>query len=202
MTLCSLPVPRTAALLGLLLLSGAPRADAWTVLQNPAGQSVVLDEAHGNYWYRDLHAFANLTYGQQVVSIQGLNTSAYFGATHWHMATPADMPPLWALTTDALRQAFLPSHERYEGAYEWHYWSGRYAQSVQADVHAASETGWGSFFFGPWHDAWPNQIALVDSAPYLEHGAWVVTQIPEPGSAPLLALGSALWLLCRSRRQG
>lgn len=172
-----------------------------SVLQNGAGQTVVLDSVNNEIWYWDLSAFADQTYSQQLADIQQLNLSAYFGTTGWHLATPADMQPLWSLDSATIREEFNPTLVLYSGTYEWHYWSGRF-ESGSGGLHEGSVTAWGNFYFGPFDYAWPDTYYLSDVSGYADYGgAWVVSTapVPEPQTAVYLVCGSVLFLLLRER---
>jgi hypothetical protein len=180
----------------VLLMAGffpllARGTDTLTMLQNGAGEKVVFDAAHGNIWYWDLSAFAAKTYADQLAGIQQLNADSYFDTAQWHLASASEMQPLWSLGTATIRQTFNPSEVRYEAPYQWHYWSGRYADGT-GGIHRASETGWGNFAFGPWDYAWPTVVNLSDAGVYSEHGAWVVATIPEPAVVTFLMFGAAV----------
>jgi len=173
-----------------------------SVLQNGAGQKAVLDSVNNEIWYWDLSAFANQTYAQQLADIQQLKISDYFGTTGWHLATAAEMQPLWSLDTATIRADFNPTEVLYEGSYEWHYWSGRF-ESGSGGVHYGSETAWGNFYFGPFDYPWPDIYSLVDSAADPSYGgAWVVSTVPvpEPQTYFFFGGGSALFLSMRRRR--
>ena len=170
----------------LFLPTPTPAASAdLAIVQNGIGEEAVYDSVNGYLWYWDLSLFANANYYQQMALIEQLNLKAYFGTTGWHLATDADMATLWSLNSQTIRQMFHPSHERYDGAYEWHYWSGRFGGSVYGDEHLAVQTAWGNFAFGPFEYAWPEIYYTVDGNGGQETGAWVVA-VPEPGSAFLL----------------
>jgi hypothetical protein len=170
-----------------------------SVLQNGAGQKVVFDSVNNEIWYWDLSAFADQTYSQQLADIQQLNISAYFKTTGWHLATPADMQPLWSLDTATIRADFNPTEVLYEGSYEWHYWSGRF-ESGSDGFHSGSATAWGNFYFGPFDFTWPDTYSLFDAEGDSDYGgAWVVSTVPEPQTTVLLGCGSAILLLLRRR---
>ena len=181
------------------LASGAPAS--LSILQNSAGQKAVFDSVNNEMWYWDLSTFANETYAQQLAGIQQLNVNSYFGLTDWHLASTVEMQPLWELSSDTIRSDFNPTQVRYEGSYEWHYWSGRF-ESGSGGVHQASDTAWGNFVFGPWDFAWPQIVNLADSGGYSDYGgAWVVSPVPEPQIAALLSSGSAMILFLYQRRK-
>jgi hypothetical protein len=181
------------------LASGAPAS--LSILQNSAGQKAVFDSANNEMWYWDLSTFASEPYAQQLAGIQQLNVDSYFGLTDWHLASTAEMEPLWTLSSDTIRLDFNPTLERYEDSYEWHYWSGRF-ESGSAGSHQASATGWGNFVFGPWDYAWPDIVGLDDSSGSPDYGgAWIVSTVPEPQIAALLSFGSAMILFLHQRRK-
>lgn len=175
--------------------------DALTTLQNGAGEKVVFDPAYGNIWYWDLSVFAGKTYAEQLAGIQQLNVDTYFDTAQWHLATAQEMQPLWLLSTDVIRQTFNPGEVRYEGSYQWHYWSGRYADGF-GGIHGASETGWGNFVFGPWDYAWPTIVNLSDVGVYSDQGAWVVATVPEPAAGTFLLVGMAVIFFASPFRRG
>jgi len=181
------------------LASGAPAS--LSILQNSAGQKAVFDSANNEMWYWDLSTYANETYAQQLAGIQQLNVNSYFGLTDWHLASTAEMQPLWTLSSDTIRSDFNPTQVRYDGSYEWHYWSGRF-ESRSGGVHRASDTAWGNFFWGPWDYAWPDIVNLDDSSGSPDYGgAWVVSPVPEPQIAALLSSGGAMILFLYQRRK-
>lgn len=163
---------------------------ALTIQVNGAGEKVVFDVANNNMWYWNLNAFAGQTYGQQLGGIQQLNAATYFDAANWHLASLQEMQQLWVFDSATIRQSFHPSHERYDGGYQWHYWSGRY-EVGSGGIHAMSETAWGNFVWGPFDYAWgPNSGgALSDGSGYQERGAFVVASVPEPGAMTLFCFG-------------
>jgi hypothetical protein len=181
------------------LASGATAS--LSVLQNNTGHKAVFDSVNNEMWYWDLSTFANETYAQQLAGIQQLNVNSYFGLTDWHLASTAEMEPLWTLSTDTIRSDFNPTQVRYESAYEWHYWSGRF-ESGSDGAHLASATGWGNFAFGPWDFAWPDIVGLSDANGSPDYGgAWIVSPVPEPQIAVLLSSGSAMILFLYQRRK-
>jgi hypothetical protein len=181
------------------LASGAPAS--LSILQNSAGQKAVFDSANNEMWYWDLSTYANETYAQQLAGIQQLNVNPYFGLTGWHLASTAEMQPLWALNSDTIRLDFNPTQVRYDGSYEWHYWSGRF-ESGSDGMHQASDTAWGNFVFGPWDYAWPEIVNLDDASGSSDYGgAWIVSPVPEPQIAALLGSGSAMILFWYQRRK-
>jgi len=169
----------------------ANAASSLSVQINGAGEKVVFDQENNNLWYWDLGAFANQSYSQQLGGIQQLNTTTYFDLGGWHLASEAEMQQLWRFDSAAIQQAFHPSHERYEGDYQWHYWSGRF-ESGSGGIHAESETAWGNFVFGPFFYRWPSVGYLSDSGNYQERGAFVVTSVPEPSAVALCCLGGLM----------
>lgn len=170
-----------------------------SILQNAAGEKVVLDASTGTVWVWDLSLQARRTYDQQIAGIQQLNATTYFDLAGWHMATATEMQPLLAQSTDVIRQTFHPSHERYDGIYEWHYWSGRY-ESGSAGIHQAAQTAWGNFAFGPFNYPWPGIVNLSDAGDYIESSAWVVTTIPEPTTGAMFIVAAVAIALRRGRR--
>jgi hypothetical protein len=181
------------------LASGAPASLG--IQQNGAGQKAVFDSVNNEMWYWDLSTFANETYAQQLAGIQQLNVNSYFGLTDWHLASTSEMQPLWTLSSDTIRSDFNPTQERYEGSYEWHYWSGRF-ESGSDGVHLASATGWGEFVFGHWDYAWPDIVGLSDANGSPDYGgAWIVSAVPEPQIAALFSSGSAMILFLSPRRK-
>lgn len=163
------------------------------------GDSVVYDDENDRYWYWDLSAFTSLTYAQQASGIQQLNVDEYFGMTTWHIATEPEMQELFRFGTEEIRGTFNPSQERYDGSYEWHYWTGRYDD---AGTRKAVQTAWGNFAFGPWDYAWPDLegTRYDDSLALPRLGAWVVT--PEPATLPLVIFGLGALSAAQRRRRG
>ena len=177
----------------LLVSPGRSNATALTVQVNGTGERVVFDSANNNMWYWDLSAFASQTYGQQLSGIQQLNTNTYFDLANWHLASLQEMEQLWRFDSTTIREAFHPSHERYEAGDQWHYWSGRYEYG-SGGIHAESETAWGNFVFGAFDYAWPSVGYLTDTSGYQERGAFVVASVPEPSAASLCGMvGLALF---------
>jgi hypothetical protein len=159
--------------------------------QESNGQRVVMDPANGRAWFWDLGRFSNQTYSQQEDVIQDLNAEAYFGLTGWHLATAPEMETLFALDDRTVRQLFHPSHERYEGSFEWHYWGGRFDSTSSSYLHMCVQSAWGTFVWGPFDFGWPQTFSAVDSSAFRETGAWAVAMvpIPEPSVLALMALG-------------
>lgn len=191
-----------AAALGLVISCQCFGAGTFTLIpQESNGQRVLMDTENGRAWFWDLSRFANQTYSQQENVIQDLNAGAYFGLTSWHLATDPEVQTLLSLDAQTIRRLFHPSHERYEGNYEWHYWSGRFG-STFSDQRQCVQSAWGVFAWGPFDFGWPQTFFARNEGAFMETGAWAVALIPvpEPSMAALMGLSVlAGWLRNKGR---
>ncbi len=81
-----------------LITVGDAQADPFVLVDG--SQSVVVDD-FGNYWYKDLPDFTNMTFSEQLDEVDGLNAIAYFGKTNWQMASYSLMEDLFGSLTRA-----------------------------------------------------------------------------------------------------
>ncbi len=181
----------------MLLFGGS--VDCWAALinfSNPSGNVVYDDVAH-QYWMNKLDSFTNLTFADQMDSVNAYNTNNYYGMHTWHMATYDDMLSIWVYSSEEITSKFNPSFTYPENitiAYD-----GRYVQAKEAGQHyyAGITVYEGVMTKSGLLDYWyPDNMG----ATFL--GAWVVTdaaQVPVPAS--IILFGSGLISLMGIRRK-
>lgn len=166
----------------VLLLSGTARA-VLTVETYIIGQEVVLDSVTGDYWYRNMPDFTDMTYAEQQTAIGALGNYGNI-AGGWHMATHDEVAAL-----------FLYSPTEFGGVFEYTYYDAAVREYSGREEHEAS-AGYHYFSFvkEPGINAGCYQDAGTppDTLATFMMGAWVTTSaavIPAPGALALVATG-------------
>jgi hypothetical protein len=173
---------RVLLLVLVVSVSGIAHADisqysSQIVLDN-RGTASLSDDL---FFFRDLSRFSDMTYAEQLVSINALNTELSGAGPwldNWHLATPAEMQGVsidhWVDVPDV----FLPS----DGV---DLFAGRYEDIGAPDTHMVFEV----YPFGtpPWAK---NSYSMPDGSSDSTKGAWAVANyVPAPGAFLLGMLG-------------
>jgi len=163
-----------------------------------SGLEVVYDDDNELYWYLDLSAFINKTYGEQVDAIAALNTGGgYYGFTDWHMANHTEIEGLFTTYSFGdITSAFDPTWSP-DG--DWY--TGRYDLSVPVDAHYTAE-----ILLNPDDTLFLSTLlgstADTTTEPFI--GAWVVSNgssVPVPEPSTMLILGFGLVGIASVRRK-
>ena len=173
---------RVLLLVLFVSLSGIARADlsqySVQIVLDDRGTASLSDDL---FFYRDLSRFSDMTYAQQLLSIDALNTELSGAGPwqdNWHLATSAEMQGVSIDHWVDVPNVFLPS----DGA---NLFAGRYDSTGAPGTHMVFEV----YPFGspPWAK---NSYAMPDDSSDPTKGAWAVTNyVPVPGAFLLGMLG-------------
>jgi hypothetical protein len=169
-----------------LLFSGVGMANATLlvfssdVVVDDRGTAALTDDL---FFYRDLSRFSDMTYAEQLISIDALNTELDGAGpwnNDWHLATSSEMSGLFADSL-GVTAVFLPS----VGS---DYFAGRYEVAVIKDE---PEHMWYEVILMSGGVTYTEQDSIPDSSDY--DGAWAVAtyRVPEPSTLLLLVTGLA-----------
>jgi hypothetical protein len=158
------------------------------VVVDNRGTAALTDDL---FFYRDLSRFSDMTYAEQLVSIDALNTELNGAGpwnNNWHLATSSEMSGLFADSL-GVTGVFLPS----VGS---DYFAGRYEVAVIKDE---PEHMWYEVILMSGGVTYTEQDSIPDSSDY--DGAWAVAtyRVPEP-STLLLVITSLAGMIWQQRR--
>ena len=162
----------------------------------------IKDTATNKYWMTDLTIFANMSYAQQIESI---DSSTYLGL-NWHMASGDELRGLWFENYDFLDvfegpgiySARVDSPTNYAFGGDWaNPWGADFTNGIDS-AHSVGMFGWDGFMLAV--NSGFNFYAYDDLSDS-RLGAWVVADgglaVPEPRTFILLFVGIfGLQLLC------
>lgn len=180
----------------ILLFSTTIQA-ALTIQEYVPGETVVLDEATGRYWYRDFTAFNNMTYSQQITAIGNLGN--YGGLSGWHVATRSEMEMLWTYSGDEIHPMFIPSED--DGTTVFVY--GRYDELLIDNYHRTAYTLY-VYNTGMVTQSPLGVTAHWDLTQNDQVGVWVTTTtnpIPAPSALIMSVIGVSSLMAARRRRR-
>lgn len=164
------------------------------------GPQIVLDDngtpgqSDDLYFFRDLSRFGDMTYVEQLASIDLLNvelSGAGPWQNDWHLAGAAEMRAVLTDYWTEVPDVFLPSYGTdFVGRYDYVYPpSGHHAYEVIVTGGSPPLS----------HDIY----GVSDTSDYPLLGAWAVaTPVPSPSSAALLLLGVSIVGWGKRRRHG
>lgn len=179
--------------MALLFSSGAVAVEATLLSSTQPG--VIFDDVANKYWLTNLNSFADMTYTEQIQSINGRNDLGL----SWHMASGNEMSDLWFGNGEDFLDMFQGPgiySGRIDSVTDWANggdWADPWQDSLTNGVdpaHSVAMFGWDGFMQAP--DSGFNFFAY-DSLSHHGLGAWVVADapvpVPEPATLLLFTLG-------------
>lgn len=116
---------RLIAALSLSLIIMVPGTSMASLMN--FSDAIVYDDVSDLYWIRDLSSLTSKTYAEQLAGINAFSGDARYSYplwTDWRMAAVSDLTALQTNGSNAITDAFLPSHmtagvgETYSGQYD------------------------------------------------------------------------------------
>ena len=183
-------------LMTLMFSLGAVAVEATLLPSTQSG--VIFDNVANKYWLTDLNFYTDMTYTEQIQSINGRNDLGM----SWHMASGDETRDLWlgnggsfldmfqATQGDRLFSGRIDTSTTWANGGDWEDpWKDSYTNGVDP-AHTVAMFGWDGFMLAG--DSGFNFFAYDD----LSHhglGAWVVSDgpvsVPEPATLLLFTLG-------------
>lgn len=189
----------------LILSFGAVAVEATLLPSTQSG--VIFDNVADKYWLTDLNFFADMTYTEQIQSINARNDLGL----NWHMASGDEVRDLWLgngynfldmFQGPGMYDGRIDSLTTWAFHGDWDYGSsvsGSYTNGVDP-AHMVAVFGWtGDQLMDESGFNW----YAYDDFSHHDLGAWVVADapvpVPEPSTFLLLVLGIMFFMLSKKR---